>query len=429
MWKAIARIEDTVWDAIGVSDTILKSADIDQGPDIARQSGMTISLSFPSISVSGPSRPAIARGERRETDLFRLAVESGASPSVAADHLNQLGFFEPDEFILRITELLSWLFGVCNERFATDAYIPFKESKSISRGIWVNDEGHELDISPAVESHLLSLWGIGAESIVQEIVETLNVKSLRSWFKLQFFPYHVSYYSVLRRKAPIYWQLGTPSASYSVWLFYQCLSGDTLYRILNDLVTLKLNHEELRLAERLRNFGVRITDTLRREIAEQESFVEELRVFRDEIARIAPLWNPDLNDGVIINFAPLWRLVPQNKAWQKECKECWDKLVAGDYDWAHLAMHLWPERVVPKCVNDRSLAIAHRLEDVFWIEGSNGKWQKRDVDAETVQKLIDERTSPAVKAALKSLLEAPTPGNARRRTKAAGKRQKTREVQ
>ena len=93
--------------------------------------------------------------------------------------------------------------------------------------------------------------------------------------------------------------------------------------------------------------------------------------------RVAPLWNPNLDDGVIINFAPLWRLVPQHKPWQKELKSTWDALCDGKYDWAHLAMHLWPERVVPKCATDRSLAIAHGLEDVFWVEGTDGKWKPR----------------------------------------------------
>ena len=46
----------------------------------------------------------------------------------------------------------------------------------------------------------------------------------------------------------------------------------------------------------------------------------------------------------------------------------------AEHDWAHLAMHLWPERVVPKCAKDRSLAIAHGLEEVFWVEGIDGKW-------------------------------------------------------
>ena len=123
--------------------------------------------------------------------------------------------------------------------------------------------------------------------------------------------------------------------------------------------------------------------------------------------RVAPLWNPNLDDGVIINFAPLWRLVPQNKAWQKELKSTWDALCEGKYDWAHLAMHLWPERVVPKCAKDRSLAIAHGLEDVFWVEGTDGKWTARKTPTRSIEELVRERTSPAVKSALKSLLEAP----------------------
>ena len=81
------------------------------------------------------------------------------------------------------------------------------------------------------------------------------------------------------------------------------------------------------------------------------------------------------DDGVIINFAPLWRLVPQNRSWQKELRTTWDALIRGDYDWAHLAMYLWPERVVPKCAADRSLAIAHGLEDGFWFEDEDGKWR------------------------------------------------------
>ena len=127
------------------------------------------------------------------------------------------------------------------------------------------------------------------------------------------------------------------------------------------------------------------------------------------MARIAPLWNPDLDDGVIINFAPLWRLVPHHRSWQKECKKVWDKLCKGEYDWAHLAMHLWPERVVPKCRKDRSLAIAHGLEDVFWEEDSDGKWKPRKVDSGTVDRLVADRSSAAVKDALESLLDAPAP--------------------
>src|SRR6185436_18851117 len=90
----------------------------------------------------------------------------------------------------------------------------------------------------------------------------------------------------------------------------------------------------------------------RKEISAQEAFVEELRALLDEVKRVAPLWNPMLDDGVVLTMAPLWRLVPQHKLWQTELKSKWDELNAGKYDWAQLAMHLWPERVVPNCASN-----------------------------------------------------------------------------
>ena len=43
-------------------------------------------------------------------------------------------------------------------------------------------------------------------------------------------------------------------------------------------------------------------------------------------------------------------------------------LVKGDYDWAHLAYSIWPDRVREKSKSDKSLAIAHDLEDLY-VEG------------------------------------------------------------
>jgi len=102
-------------------------------------------------------------------------------------------------------------------------------------------------------------------------------------------------------------------------------------------------------------------------------------------------------------MAPLWRLVPQHKPWQRELKAAWKSLGEGKYDWAHLAMRLWPERVVPKCAGDRSLAIAHGLEDSFWAENDDGKWEPRSEPTRPVEELIGERTSAGVKAALDGL--------------------------
>lgn len=59
----------------------------------------------------------------------------------------------------------------------------------------------------------------------------------------------------------------------------------------------------------------------RKEIAEAEELVNDLRAFRDELTAVAPLFRPNLNDGVIINHAPLWRMAGLPK-WRKDCQRC-----------------------------------------------------------------------------------------------------------
>jgi hypothetical protein len=269
------------------------------------------------------------------------------------------------------------------------------EAQLPARLLLVDDPGHSLDLT-AQAVDVLERVGFPPE----------NPEALRRWLARDFFPLHVKMYSKSRRKAPIYWQLATPSASYSVWLYLHAFSRDALYQV-QEIAGMKLLHEERKLESLRAGLDPNPTAAERKELAIQESFVEELRAFLDEAKRIAPLWNPNLYDGVILNFAPLWRLVPHHKLWQKELKTTWDALCAGEYDWAHLAMHLWPERVVPKCASDRSLAIAHGLEEVFWVEGEDGKWKQRPIPTRPGEELVRERASPAVKAALKSLLEAP----------------------
>ena len=122
----------------------------------------------------------------------------------------------------------------------------------------------------------------------------------------------------------------------------------------------------------------------------------------DGLEAVAPLWAPDLNDGIVIVLSPLWRLFAHHRPWSRELKKHWDKLTAGDYDWAQLAMRLWPERVILKCAEDRSLAIAHGLEDVFWVQDADNtdKWHPRTTPTTPADLLIADRHDPATKAAL-----------------------------
>jgi hypothetical protein len=95
-----------------------------------------------------------------------------------------------------------------------------------------------------------------------------------------------------------------------------------------------------------------------------QAFELELIELRDTLLKIAPTYQPNHDDGVQITAAPLWQLL-RHKPWQKVLKDTWTKLEKGDYDWAHLAMAYWPERVREKCKTDKSLAIAHGLEFLY----------------------------------------------------------------
>lgn len=352
------------------------------------------------------------------------AASTGEAPSDDAPEEDE-GEEETSD-VAGAVALTSWLVGVSFGRFdprlATGERMippepePFDRLPSRSPGMYpegdepaerpdllVDDNGHADDLESRVRAV--------AEQVAVEVPE-----DLRSWLADEFFPLHIKQYSKSRRKAPIYWQLATPSASYSVWLYLHAFSRDTLFRVQNDYATGKLNHEERRLNALRSELRDGATAAQRKELAAQEGFVEELKAFVEEVKRVTPLWNPHLDDGVILNFALLWRLVPQHKAWQKELKATWDALCEGKHDWSHLSMQLWPERVVPKCATDRSLAIAHGVEDVFWVEGRDGKWSARKTPTRSVDALVQERTSPAVKAALKGLLEAPVASGAVRKT-------------
>jgi hypothetical protein len=431
-WECVGQIERIVLDRIDPPQAVLQALSADQGPaywdsSVDRQSGKETGRAF-------VSRPVVCRDDAvGDTDLFCEVLSTGKTPAELVGYLNSAGFVRADEFQVRVQEFVSWLvgcvFGRWNPRassqfddmgvdpFAQERWLPQlvrAEEGASARSVAVLDEHHPEDLCAL----LLSAAASCAPELVHiegDLHDGLGFDA-RYWLSHEFFNVHVAMYSKSRRKAPIYWQLATSSASYSVWLYIHAFSKDTLFLVQKDYVAPKLAHEERRLESLATELRDKATAAQRKQLAAQESIVEELRAFLEELRRVAPLWNPNLDDGVIINFAPLWRLVPHHKAWQKELKSTWDALCDGKHDWAYLAMHLWPERVVPKCATDRSIAIAHGLDDVFWVEGKGGKWTVRNVPARSVEELVRERTSPAVKAALKSVFEAPAvTGNGGRR--------------
>ena len=122
---------------------------------------------------------------------------------------------------------------------------------------------------------------------------------------------------------------------------------------------------------------------------------------------MAPLWKPNLDDGVVINFAPLWRLVPQNKSWQKELKSTWDALCAGSTTGRTSRCTSGPSawsRSARTIGASPSLTSSRTCSRVEGTRRQVDRARRRPTRSHRCQ-LVRERTSPAVKAALKSLLE------------------------
>lgn len=217
-------------------------------------------------------------------------------------------------------------------------------------GVLVDDQGHPDDLARLIEEVLAR-------------VDVTAPDDVRRWLQRDFFAFHLQRYSKSRRKAPIYWPLTTTSGSYTLWVYYASLTSQTLYTAINDFIEPKLKQVSYDVTA-LRNKGSVRTGDDEKQFETLQTFELELIELRDTLLKLAPTYKPNRDDGVQISAAPLWPLF-RHKSWQKVLKDTWTKLEKGDYDWSHLAVNYWPERVREKCATDKSLAIAHGLEDLY----------------------------------------------------------------
>lgn len=230
-----------------------------------------------------------------------------------------------------IESFISYSIGVLLNKWQKIEYI-----KPDIIGVVLDDPGSKLDLIGLLQKSFEKLFN---EVNTLTEVEKLLGKDIRSYLQLEFFSYHYKKY----KRCPIFWQLVIPSKKYSIWIIYFLLNKEYLLKIKNEIIEPKLKFEE----EKLNNFSEEMTNAesnkerslikrLSKEISEKQKLIEEIKEFRKNLIEIIDLDLPfDLDDGVAVNIAPFYKLIP----WD-EPKKIWDKINDGEYGWSSLFKHL-----------------------------------------------------------------------------------------
>jgi hypothetical protein len=199
---------------------------------------------------------------------------------------------------------------------------------------------------------------VSVDGYEQDLATRLGVPALRDYLSRPagFFADHLAVYSMSRRKAPVYWPLSTKSGNFTLWVYYPKLDDQSLPKLIADVLSPKIRTLSQEIENRRVSSGGKIGELegLRLEL-------EEMRTdFLDLIKRG---YRPNQNDGVLITACPLAKYF-RHAGFRSKLEACWIGLARGDFDWAHLAMSMWPERALQACKKNRSIAIAHGKEEL-----------------------------------------------------------------
>ena len=247
-------------------------------------------------------------------------------------------------------------------------------------GVMVLQRDHPDDLAARIIEILAAIHG---EAEAARLIQTATGgngelrERLERYLLGPFFKAHVKQY----RKRPIYWLLQSPKQSYSVYLFHERATDQTLALIQGKrylggrIFQVKEEHAEALRSEaekegREKAGWRKRAQELAEELADLEAFDQAITETNSEPVLdaggrpAAARWAPELDDGVLLNAAPLYRLTP---SWKKadpklDLAKAWQALRKGEYPWARTAMRYWPRETLKACQGNRSYRIAHGLE-------------------------------------------------------------------
>jgi len=234
-------------------------------------------------------------------------------------------------------------------------------------GIMVSQHGHPQDITARTlqclelmrgqeTAHALIREACCSDGDFEELLRNL-LDRFTGTPEVSFWRHHFQ----LFRKRPIYWPLQSPKRKFTVWVFQERFTTDTLFKVRSEFVDPKTRWLESQIKE-LKAKADQTAGAEKRRLEKEASqladIFDDMQEFSKRLnAVIQRGYTPHIDDGVLLNAAPLWELLP---SWT-DTKKAWQELEAEKYDWAHQAMEYWPGRVKEKCKTNKSFAIAHDL--------------------------------------------------------------------
>lgn len=245
--------------------------------------------------------------------------------------------------------------GLSSDPFCEIPHVAPGCARTTARLFAVTDESVADGIEQLVRNQMIRLFGRDSES---RLIDLLSISSIREYLDKPsaFFSDHLSSYSKSRRKAPIYWPLSTKSGNFTIWVYYPMLDDQSLPKLIADVLSPKIRTLTQEIENRRASPGGKV--------AELEALRLELEEMRaDFLDLINRGYRPNQNDGVLITACPMAKYF-RHAGFRKNLEACWKELAGGKYDWAHLAMAMWPDRALEACRKDRSIAIAHGREDL-----------------------------------------------------------------
>jgi hypothetical protein len=247
-------------------------------------------------------------------------------------------------------------------------------------GVMVIQHDHPDDLAQRVVDILSAIHRDGeASRIVQTAIGgNGNLRdAIANYLLGPFFKAHVKRY----RKRPVYWLLQSQKQNYSIYVFHERASDQTLALLQG---TRYLGGRTFQVNQLLQEAKRREATSEGREKARWRKEAQELA---EELADLEALdkaiettnsehivnadgesatarWIPEFDDGVLLNAAPLYRLTP---AWKKadaklDLSKAWKTLKDGEYPWTKTAMRYWPRETLAACKDNKSYRIAHGLE-------------------------------------------------------------------